>query len=179
MVPKKAALLCLQHRHQLLTAAALCSKFAITGTLMCVALLLSPHLLARATAQTIPSITQILQDLDIVEDSCTELHKECHCGSIAQGPDSALFTRIVFPNTTTVIEEYDENVPYGYKHLRVYYRCADEENVLVGNNMRECSNGNWKGLVPRCGRCFLQCHQLHHFNHFRRCVLVQSIFLSQ
>lgn len=80
-----------------------------------------------------------------------ELFKECHCGSIATSPSTSLFTRIAYPNSTIVIEEYDEEIPYGYKYLRVYYRCTDDKDVLVGDNMRECSNGNWLGPVPRCG----------------------------
>ena len=100
--------------------------------------------------QPLPPISQILQDLVVEADGCGELHKDCHCGSIAQSPGSSLFTRLVYPNSSTVIEEYDDNVPYGYKLYRVYYQCADEENVLVGDNMRECAEGNWRGAVPRC-----------------------------
>lgn len=101
--------------------------------------------------QSIPPISQILQDIS-TEDVCSEFHKDCHCGSIAVAPGASLFTRLVYPNSSAVIEEYDDNVPYGYKLYRVYYKCADEENVLVGNNMRECADGNWRGQVPRCGK---------------------------
>lgn len=79
-----------------------------------------------------------------------ELYKECHCGSIAKPPGISLFTRDAYPNSST--EEYDEEIPYGHNY-RVYYRCTDAENVLVGNNMRECLKGNWMNSVPRCGEC--------------------------
>lgn len=121
-----------------------------------VGLILSTLVIALANGlqqqqqQPLPPISQILQDLVVEADGCGELHKDCHCGSIAQSPGSSLFTRLVYPNSSTVIEEYDDNVPYGYKLYRVYYQCADEENVLVGDNMRECAEGNWRGAVPRC-----------------------------
>lgn len=87
------------------------------------------------------------------QQSCSdEFHKECHCGSPAMPPSTSLFTRIVYPNSTIKVELYNESIPYGYaKYLRVYYKCTDDRDVLVGNNMRECSRGNWIGLVPRCG----------------------------
>ena len=138
--------------HQLLL---ICSQIIIAAILICIGI--SSDVRSLVASEALPPISQILQD--IADDgSCNEFHKDCHCGSIAQGPGSSLFTRIVYPNSTTVIEEYDEDVPYGYKYLRVYYRCTDEENVLVGNNMRECSNGNWQGQVPRCGKLSVLCH---------------------
>ena len=126
----------------------ICNQIAIAAIFMCIGIL--PDLSSQVAGEAIPPISQILQDLSDTDGSCNEFHKDCHCGSIAQGPGSSLFTRIVYPNSSIVIEEYDEDVPYGYKYLRVFYRCTDSENVLVGNNMRECVNGNWQGQVPRC-----------------------------
>ena len=101
----------------------------------------------------------ILYDDSLLLDEkqlCNEFSKDCHCGSIANARNISLFTRIVYPNTSIKIEEYDEDVPYGYKYLSVYYRCTDDEDVLVGNNMRKCTEGNWMGHVPRCGKFFGQ-----------------------
>lgn len=92
--------------------------------------------------------------------SCSEdeYRKECHCGSIAQPPSMSLFTKIPQNklNSTSltsnwIVEPYNEEIPYDYKNLRVYYKCTDDRDVLVGNKMRKCFEGNWLGLVPRCG----------------------------
>ncbi|KAH9422062.1 hypothetical protein DERP_002354 [Dermatophagoides pteronyssinus] len=92
-----------------------------------------------------------------------EFHKECHCGSPAMPPSTSLFTRIVYPNSTIKVELYNESIPYGYaKYLRVYYKCTDDRDVLVGNNMRECSKGNWIGFVPRCAINNLNQTKLSH-----------------
>ncbi|KAH7645874.1 hypothetical protein HUG17_1412 [Dermatophagoides farinae] len=98
------------------------------------------------------------------QQSCSdEFHKECHCGSPAMPPSTSLFTRIVYPNSTIKVELYNESIPYGYaKYLRVYYKCTDDRDVLVGNNMRECSRGNWIGLVPRCAINNLNQTKLSH-----------------
>ncbi|OTF78951.1 hypothetical protein BLA29_010398, partial [Euroglyphus maynei] len=78
-------------------------------------------------------------------------------------PSTSLYTRILYPNSTIKVELYNESIPYGYaKYLRVYYKCTDDRDVLVGNNMRECSRGNWIGFVPRCAINNLNQTKLSH-----------------
>ncbi|KPM10986.1 hypothetical protein QR98_0095510 [Sarcoptes scabiei] len=97
------------------------------------------------------------------QNQCVDkFHIDCHCGSIATPPSTTLFTKITFPNGSILVNEYDEEISYGYKSLRVYYRCRDDRNILVGNNMRECIKGNWYGLVPRCAINNLNRTRLNH-----------------
>src|SRR5699024_2190476 len=91
--------------HQLLT---ICSHIVFAAILMFIGI--SSDVRSLVASEAIPPISQILQDIADSDGSCNEFHKDCHCGSIAQSPGSSLFTRIVYPNSSTVIEEYDEDV---------------------------------------------------------------------
>src|SRR6218665_2215584 len=131
----------------------------VTTPLVFALLLLTPiyHTNKIDTDASVFDDTLLLDD----EQLCNEYSKDCHCGSIAIPGHISLFTRIVYANASIKIEEYDENVPYGYKYLSVFYRFSDEEDVLVGNNMRKCSEGNWIGNVPRCGKILFTEHLFH------------------
>lgn len=79
-----------------------------------------------------------------------EFRQEYHCGTIAMPPGTRAQSKITLKNGTKVTQDYDEEAYYETRSHRVYYLCVDSENILVGNNMRECVNGNWLHGVPRC-----------------------------
>ena len=73
------------------------------------------------------------------------------CGQIAKPPG----VEIVINNTTV-----DTNIRFK-DNSKVYYKCKERENLLIGNNVRQCVRGYWTGSVPRCGNYFtLFCNYL-------------------
>jgi hypothetical protein len=112
--------------------------------------------LSISMTHLLPAFGQI--DTSFIDDepNCTlsenEWNTDCHCGTIAIPPNISLSSKFGFPNGTIKTEPDSENTPYGsYGYLNVYHRCSDDENVLVGSNVRKCIKANWIGPVPRCG----------------------------
>jgi len=89
----------------------------------------------------------LLFDLRTLSQDCQ--NDECDCGTIAKPPGSEIIQK-----RNDTFEIYDETNE-DYRHnFRVWYRCIDRNNILVGNQMRTCDRGKWLGSVPRCGHYF-------------------------
>ena len=74
--------------------------------------------------------------LNIIQTHPTSEHLSC--GSAAKLPR----TNII------VLDQFNSSVD---STIKIQYKCDNENNLLVGNNIRQCNHVYWTGDTPRCG----------------------------